>query len=258
VIRSLIFIVLSSLTLGHRIGQPVPTAAEILKKVADNYSKAQRLLIRGTYTFEGPGDGVESSRFLFVLGLPDRFRMEGVPRAFGFEGEFSERWAWVADGEATWTYEPGPNTYNRIVRSSPRGSVGTYVGGYPHLEEPEQFVASLRMSVPGWFPGVLDPHRLTTINRIESLFIKEWQVECFVVQSDTQGFSTKSEGTTRETLWIDKRRLVVWRRDGMMWVNNGLQEHLRVEVTTVELDGSLPKGMFKFRPPKGSKQVPIP
>jgi len=82
------FAVLYSLTLVHLIAEPIPTATKVLKKVADNYSKAQRLLIQGSATFEGPGDGVRSSPFLFAFEMPDKFRIEGVSPVFGLEGEF--------------------------------------------------------------------------------------------------------------------------------------------------------------------------
>ena len=107
-------------------------------------------------------------------------------------------------------------------------------------------------------PGVLDESRKATITGSESLTVNGKQTECFVVQSETEGFSNKRDAARRETLWIDKRRFVVLQRDELMWVNNGLQDHVRIDLTTVKLDRTLPRGTFLFRPPKGSKLVPIP
>jgi outer membrane lipoprotein-sorting protein len=114
------------------------------------------------------------------------------------------------------------------------------------------------LSNPGWFLGVLDENRKATIIGSESLTVNGKQAECYVVQSDGEGISVKHDGATRETLWIDKQRFVVWQRHELTWLDNGLQEHLRIDLTTVKLEESLPKGTFTFRPPKGSKLVPVP
>jgi len=102
------------------------------------------------------------------------------------------------------------------------------------MDEPEQFVSYLRMSNPGWFLGVLDENRKATITGSASLKVNGKQTECFVVQSERKVFSNKRDAARRETLWIDKNRFVVLRRDELSWVNNGLQDHVRIDLTTVK------------------------
>ena len=111
--------------------------------------------------------------------------------------------------------------------------------------------------MPGWSCGVLDQHRRATITGSQSLSVNGEQIECFIVQSEGEGFAQKSDGATRETILIDKLRFVVWQHDELMWVNNGMQYHVRIDVTNVKLDRTLRFGMFTFRPPKGSKLLPV-
>jgi outer membrane lipoprotein-sorting protein len=257
--QSLTLSVLSLLGLGCLAGQPLPSAEEILTKVADTYRPSQKYLLAGTGTIQSPDlREPKSTPFTFAVELPDKMRMEGDASAFGM-GLFAGTVLFVSDGEYTWVYDAAASKYYKTRRSSPRGAVGTFDNREPDLDRPEQFVAYFNFFFTvAQGEKLLDKTRVNTLARSEALSIGGRQVECYVVQSDTGAYEERKAGSSRDTIWVDRRRSIVWREEQAAWLGNGLQERSRTDLTSVIIDEPLPADTFVFKPPKGSQEAPIP
>jgi outer membrane lipoprotein-sorting protein len=144
------------------------------------------------------------------------------------------------------------------ILQNPQIIVGKFENRYPDLDRPEQFVAYFNFFNAGRYQSFLDKNRVTAVTGTELLSVNGKQVECYVVQSDRGAYTEKKIGSGRDTIWVDAHRPIVWREGHSVWLNKGLEEHSITDMTTVIIDEPLPKDTFVFKPPKGSKQAPIP
>lgn len=222
------------------VGQTLPTAEEIRAKVAETYRAAKRYYLSGMASMKTPKlpRVQEPLPVVMAIELPDKMRMEGdLPDlvAQGFN-------LFILNGKKAWMY----NSRSRQYYSA-------------ELPDTEKMVAQFDKLALIRYRGELKPDGTATILRTETLHIKDEDIECYVIQIDRGDFESKAAKTNRNTWWVDKDRFIVWKEENVEWLSvSGGQEIQSTFYDTVLLGEKLPKGIFNFKPPKGSTAIFIP
>jgi outer membrane lipoprotein-sorting protein len=202
-------------------GQTQPNAAEILRKVADNYAHVSEWDLAGTVTATSiqPAATIVTSLRIAGKGASQRRvekRVEGIP-----EGSSTI----IADGENLWAYYPKTNQFTKETLSKePEGVL-------------EYFKAPLLMYRTG-----LNAGKTARLLRQEPILIGSSRVDCFVVQ------------LAQHTWWIDRKRFVVFRDDQAAALDPTVGGSTTLW-TTVKLDEPVSDDLFTFTPPPGARQV---
>jgi outer membrane lipoprotein-sorting protein len=220
-VRTIIGWVLS-LVAFPALGQTRPTAAEILQKATEAYSRATAWELDGTITttIAGRGDGpIHMQMHSAGKGTTKRRLETGVS---GVSATVI-----IVDGETVWAYSPKHNQYTQKKLS----------------EEPAGFVDYLKQAQLLPFQTTPDKQKNAQVLREEPVSIGGKKMDCYVVQ-----FRRSSQGPT-ETWWIDKNRFVVLREEV-----SGPAPSVGVW-TVVNFDGSVPDELFVFTPPPGARPV---
>ncbi len=251
-------LLLFALGLQLMAAQSVPSAEEILTKVANAYRSAQKYLIVANAGMEFPGGTQPKSvKVTLAVELPDKIRLEGDGSALRLGG-FNGPVAIVSDGDAIWISDTASKKHYKKPRTSAKGTVGTVDGSEPSLDHPEQFVATYHYFNNANYQSLLDKRRSSTVTGTETLSRDGGSVECYVVQSDRGAYAEKKAGSDRHTVWVDQRTYVVWKEIRSTFRGNGVEERTVTDMTTVILNGSLPKDVFVFQPTPGSTLAALP
>jgi len=238
--------------------QPLPSAEQVLKNVADVYRAPQRYLFAGKGVIQGPSDpNAQPVAFTFAIELPDKIRLEGDTKAFGVTA-FAGPVLFVSDGEVASLTEPAVKKYYQAKRSSAKQAVGKFENRYPALDRPEQFVAYLDHFVTGRYPALVENAHLAKVTKTEKLLVQGKFVTCYLVQIDRGVFEAQRPMSSRQTLWVDTHRSVVWREDNVQWLSNQQQQHSRTDLSSILINETLPAGIFVFQPPAGFALAPLP
>ncbi len=261
--RHLIPLLASLSALGSLCAQappapPLPSAEQLLKNVAQAYKSPQKYLFAGKGTIQAPGDATpQPIPFTLAVEMPDKIRLEGDTRAFGVAA-FAGAVLFVSDGQVVSLTEPPAKKYYQAKRTSPKNSVGKFENKYPAMERPEQFVAYLDHFITGRYPALVENAHLAKVTKTEKLLIAGKFVECYVIQIDRGAFDEKKLMSSRQTLWVDTKRSVVWREDNVQWLSKQQQQHSRTDLSAIILNDPLPEGVFTFKPPVGFELAPMP
>jgi outer membrane lipoprotein-sorting protein len=202
------------------LSQTQPSVAEILRKVANNYSHASEWDLAGTVTSISlqPATTVITSLRIAGKGSAKRRvekQVNGLPEGSSII---------IADGENIWAYYPKTNQFTkRPLPKDPEGAL-------------RYFNFALLLYQAGTNTG--KPAQLL---RQEQLEIGNTRVDCLVVR------------VAQYTWWIDRNRFVVLRddqeaRDSRIGGSSTLW-------TTVKLNEPIPDDLFTFTPPPGAQLV---
>ena len=256
--KHLIPILASLSALGSLHGQPLPSAEQVLKNMAEAYRAPQRYLFAGKGVIQAPGDpSAKPMAFTLAVEMPDKMRLEGDTRGFGVAA-FAGPVLFVSDGESTSVSDPAVKKYYQTKRSSPKESTGKFENRYPALDRPEQFVAYIDHFVTGRYRALVENAPISKVTGTEKLLIQGKPVECYVIQIDRGAFEEKRSMSSRQTLWVDTHRSMVWREDNVQWLAKQGQEHSRTDMSAILLNEPPPAGIFVFKPPTGFELAPPP
>ena len=162
---------LAALALRAALAQGQPSAAEILKKVAETYKAASQYELVADAT--AGGARTAPTHMLLAVSLPNRYRMEGaLPGLSGGDSEFTDA-VIVCDGTAIWMYLRKSNQYVSIPLS------GLHPDGPGDLGDlrPEVMDQSAMMR----YRGAADFAERAKFLREEAIEIAGAKVECYVV-----------------------------------------------------------------------------
>ncbi len=199
--------------------QTQPDVGQILKQVAETYRAATEYEI--VFDATGREDGKDvAMHALLASRAPGKYRTEGA-----FPG--MEEQVHVYDGVNLWIYSPKENRYQSI----PGDQITPAPGGLG--EGPEFLMSGIRSIASQAMNGKLV--------REENLGVGGSDTACYVIEATFEG--------QPETLWIDKKRFLILRKD---------TADSKVTFTTVKLNQPLPDELFKFDPPPGAKKIEPP
>ena len=256
--KHLILLLASLSALGSLRAQTLPTAEQLLKSVADAYRAPQKYLFAGKGVIQAPGDATpQPIPFTLAVEMPDKIRLEGDTKAFGVSA-FAGSVLFVSDGDTVSLTEPSAKKYFQTKRTSPKQAVGKFENRYPAMAKPEQFVAYLDHFITGRYPALMENAHLAKVTKTEKLLIAGKFVECYVIQIDRGAFEEKKLMASRQTLWVDTKRSVVWREDNVQWLSKQQQQHSRTDLSAILLNEALPAGIFVFKAPVGFDLAPMP
>jgi outer membrane lipoprotein-sorting protein len=205
--------------------QAKPDAAEILKKVANNYKTVS------TYEFKiDSTENGSASHMEFAFQSPDKYRIQGAIPGMDPDKNFSEGTI-TYDGSVVWFYLPKLNQYG----SFPSAALTTANSDLGDLKP--EFVDEALM---GRYRRAADFVGGAKLLREESIEIAGAKVLCYVVtvSADTS--------ETPYTWWIDKTRFRILRED---------HKGTRALFTTIKLDEPVREELFKFEPPPGAQKL---
>jgi outer membrane lipoprotein-sorting protein len=112
--------------------------------------------------------------------------------------------------------------------------------------------------VTGRYRALVENAPLSKVTKTETLLVQGKPVPCYVIQIDRGAFEEKRLMSSRQTLWVDTKRSVVWREDNVQWLSKQQQEHSRTDLSAILLNEPLPAGVFVFKPPVGFELAPLP
>jgi outer membrane lipoprotein-sorting protein len=236
----------------------IPSAAEIIAKVAQTYRAPQRYFMSGTVTatLRPFPNGMPPIPVIIAAEFPDKFRMEGDLSALGLKGITSI----ILDGNATWIYDKSSNKYYKVLRTSQPGTSGQKPEyGQLDFSKPEQVVSYMDHYLFIRYRGTYKTIASATVLGIETVPTKEKKRQCYVVQIDYGDFNSQKPGSGRNTWWVDKDRFLVWKETNAMWTGSpAFLEIQNQDFDSVLLDEPLHEKTFVFKPPKKSAEAQIP
>jgi outer membrane lipoprotein-sorting protein len=237
---------------------PLPSAEKVLKNVADAYRAPQRYLFAGKGIIQGPATpNAQPIPFTLAIEMPDKIHLEGDTKAIGVTA-FAGPVLFVSDGDIASLTEPAVRKYYQAKRTSPKQAVGKFENRYPALDRPEQFVAYLDHFVTARYSALAEAVPYAKVTKTEKLLIQGKFVTCYVVQIDRGAFEEKRLMSSRQTLWVDTHRSLVWREDNLQWLSKQQQQHSRTDLSSILLNEPLPAETFTFKPPTGFDLAPLP
>jgi outer membrane lipoprotein-sorting protein len=206
------------------LGQTVPDATEILKKVAETYRAAKDYELIGEASFRQPGNNAPARiHLLEAFKAPNRYRIEGVIPLD--DPQFGES-VIVHDGTGVWLYLRGPNEYTFFPASSLADDVLASIGDL-RPDAVDRFMLYLQRNAASIVGA-----RLLREEEIELAGVK---AGCYVLS------------VTAGTWWVENTSYRVLRSED--------QRGSDVTFTTVKLNEPLPDDLFEFTPPTGAKKV---
>src|ERR1035438_8888901 len=124
-------VILASLfALAPLPAQPLPSAEQVLKNVADAYRSPQRYLFAGKGTIQGPAEtNPQPIPFTLAVEMPDKIRLEGDTKAIGVTA-FAGPVLFVSDGAVASLTEPAVKKYYQAKRTSPKTATGKFENRY--------------------------------------------------------------------------------------------------------------------------------
>jgi outer membrane lipoprotein-sorting protein len=190
-------------------------AIEILSRTAETYRNIRTWDIQQTVVVETPGAPAS--------------RTERRERYAAVEGK--HRWEQdarmsVADGKYEWTYSSLTNRYSRRVQEP--------VGGGP-------------LPMGYWIPDAEKVKRARLV-REDSVTVDGLAVASYVVEIE-HDFADR----TPETLWIDKSRYLVLKRERRTPPLYIMQRIWTTTLSKVSINEPVPDAVFEFVPPPGAK-----
>ena len=231
----------------------------ILKKVQDTYTSMKTFQAEGKIvsTLSSPTELIGGGRliprtsetpFSIAIVQPDRLRVENRDEK---EGSLK-----ILQGKTLWTYTPKLNKYSEANVSTGPGA----------REKASAFDDFNRFR--GDYKKLLEGLTAADVLREESLRVNGHDVECYVVRVERKGGKPlKKSGTTievdpTETLWIDKSRFLVLKKDsgtiksttsGPLGMEFDFDTSVYFEKAAA--DEPVPEELFSFVPPPGATKV---
>ncbi len=244
------------LFISNAVAQTNPSAQEIRTKVGELYRAPQRYFLSAIATVESPAAPAlaKPMRLVIAAELPDKLRMEGdMAVALGLKGFTLV----ILDGQTAWLYDSS-NRFYKVPRVSEKGTAAGTGSAQVDLGHPEQIVSYFDQYLFIRYRNTPKPVGTITLARTEQLSIKGKEIPCYVLQIDRGDFDAKKPGSGRDFWWVDTSRYIIWKEERSVWIREGTLEHQVTAYDTVLLDEPLPKDVFVFDPPKGSKQMDLP
>jgi outer membrane lipoprotein-sorting protein len=236
----------------------IPSAKEIILKVAERYRAPQRYYMSGMVTgkLRISPSGIEPTPVIIAAEFPDKFRMEGDLSSLGLKGLTLI----LLDGKTGWAYDKVSNKFYKILRSSKPGTAGQKPGyGQVDFSKPEEVVPYFDHYLFVRYRGNYKAITATAVLRVESLQAKDKKLECYVVQIDYGDFNSQTPGSGRNTWWVDKNSFLIWKETNETWTSSpAFLESQNQTYDTLLMDEPLPKKIFDFKPPKGSSELQMP
>jgi len=236
----------------------IPSAAEIMAKVAEKYRAPQRYYLSATATgkLRSFPNGIEPTPVVIAAEFPDKFRLEGDLSSLGLKGLTLI----LLDGKTGWAYDKLSNKYYKIPRSSQPGTTGQQPSyGHVDFSKFEEVVPYFDHYLFVRYRGTYKTVTATAVLGIETLQTKDKKLQCYVVQIDYGEFNSKKPGSGRNIWWVDKESFLIWKETNEEWTSNpAFLESQNQTFDTILMDEALPKDAFEFNPPKGASELPLP
>ena len=268
-----LIIVILLLMAGRTAAQSQPNATALLKQVAERYQKlksyqfeVKRITETRTESIDVKSESKSEEVFSLATLKPNRSRGELKSPQFNF--------VTISNPSTEWLYFPRLKQYTKKEKGSTKPATPESAASNPV----DMFTAMFADPFPALAKELV--MRLTEyeqlgkktkgvkILREEPVIVRDKKVDCYVVEVDygtTAG--PAGEETSRNTLWIDKTRMIVLRqitysRTPAMFVGGSVHLTVTSNFTIAEIDAPLGDALFTFVAPDGTSEVeklsPIP
>jgi outer membrane lipoprotein-sorting protein len=245
-----------------------PSASEILKKVAERYSRISSLSVvsEKKVDLDPDASGVSfddlNSGKVYVGSHQDheiqvRLMESSASRAKLVLKDGKKEILVVRDGNAFWTLIPSQHKYTRVIERRPRTVFilgDDDVSGSNLLREYEVLVLNRFQSIPvndSW--GAPTDDSWTIMKHSEALKVGQEKKACYVL-------TRKGSQGSKNKLWVDKTEFVVWKsvdtdRSGTGDRGVSLQTTVTMATKQLTLNPSLDERNLVFTAPDRAKRV---
>ncbi len=209
-----------------------PTAAEILKRVAETYKNLQSYqFIAEEVTEILPGHASKTDISL-SYSAPGKIRLEVMDE--------ENTLVIVSDGKTRWTYLPRRNEYTQEAGSGD----DVVTRGRRKLTMPEY-----RSQLVERFRNLPEDDSSAVVEKEDWLKVGANMVACHLVKIQRQ------DGSSDE-LWVDKDRYIVWKsRHVAPSVGRGTLPSITITVSEAKVNAELGKSVFHFGPAANARRV---
>jgi outer membrane lipoprotein-sorting protein len=215
---------------------------DLLRQMAKTYEQMKTLRAEGTMTSESNSPGMSmtmDSPLIMELASPGKMRLELRKPSGGM--------IIIGDGQTTWMYMPQLNAYMKFSLPAsgvaPARAINPMAGFNPR--QLAQDVSEAR------------------VLRSESAIVNGQNEDCAVVEAEYRAPVSTGQATVesrRQTLWIDKQRLLVVRlesvtRTKLPGASAPSEDHANIRFDKLAVDEPLGADQFTFTPPAGAREL---
>jgi outer membrane lipoprotein-sorting protein len=228
-------------------------ALDVLNKVGETYRSVKTLQGEADVQSEMSTHGMEqkmTAHIVLTTAAPGKFRME--------TNSGPAHILMIGNGQTLWMYLPDLNKYSKIaVPVGHDSGPNALSAGLPGLG-----------SLPD-FTKVADGVKEAQMLPSETLQVDGVPTDCYVIsvlhppsEGAAANAAASSVQPTRETLWVDKARLLVVRFNLHAEISSPgssapLEDKSTLTFTKLALDNPVPDDAFVFSPPQGATEMDL-